>query len=65
LDFSLLSPTFEDFWSGGKTKSILDHSSLLEAFGPPKIVFSYRVSEDKFPSLFQYLFIMLYLDFYL
>lgn len=49
-------------WSGGKTESILDHSSPLEAFGPPKVGFSYRLSEDKVLSLFQSLSIMPYLD---
>jgi len=44
-----ISPVFEDFWSGGYAKSILDHSSPLEAFGPPKVGFLYRVSEDKVP----------------
>jgi len=60
-----LSPVFEYFSSGGFTESILDHSSPLEALGPPKVGFRYRVSEDKVPSLFQSLSIVLYLDLYL
>lgn len=63
-----LDPTFIciwRLWSRGKTGSILNHSSPLEAFGPPNVGFSYRVSENKFPSLFQYISIVLYLDLYL